>query len=51
MRGLKRDLTTSVMLAGHSLVQNVRRGHYELAVDEPAGRRLATAFQELALAI
>ena len=27
------------------------RGHYELAVDEPVGRRVAVAFDELALAI
>jgi hypothetical protein len=38
-------------LGGHAFVQNVRSGHYELAVDEPAGRRLAVAFGELALAI
>ncbi len=32
-------------------VQNVRRGHYELAVEEPVSRRVAVAFDELALAI
>jgi hypothetical protein len=32
-------------------VQNLRRGHYELAVEEPAIRRLAVAFAELALAL
>jgi transposase, IS6 family len=51
MRGLKQDRSARVIIAGHALVQNVRRGHYELAVDEPVGRRLATAFQELAVAI
>jgi len=40
-----------VIIAGHALVQNLRRGHYELAVEEPAGRRLAVAFDELAMAI
>jgi hypothetical protein len=35
----------------HALVQNLRRGHYELAVEERAGRRLAVAFDELALVI
>jgi transposase, IS6 family len=40
-----------VIIAGHAFVQNVRRGHYELAVDEPVGRRLAVAFDELAVAI
>jgi transposase-like protein len=51
MRGLKRDRSARVVVAGHSFVQNVRRGHYELAVEEPANRRLAVAFDRLALAI
>jgi transposase-like protein len=37
MRGLKQDRSASVIIAGHALVQNVRRGHYELAVEEPVG--------------
>jgi hypothetical protein len=44
MRGLKQDGSASVILAGHAFVQNVRRGYYELAVEEPVGRRLAVAF-------
>jgi hypothetical protein len=32
-------------------VQNVRRGHYELAAEKPTKRRVAAAFHELALAI
>ena len=51
MRGLKQDRSARVIIAGHALVQNVRRGHYELAVEEPATRRLAVAFEELAVAI
>jgi transposase-like protein len=51
MRGLRRDRSARVIIAGHAFVQNVRRGHYELAVDEPADRRVAVAFNELALAI
>jgi transposase-like protein len=51
MRGLKQDRSARVIVAGHALVQNVRRGHYELAVDEPMGRRVAVAFVELALVI
>jgi transposase-like protein len=51
MRGLKQDRGATVMLAGHALVQNLRRGHYELAVEEPASLRVAAAFDELALAI
>jgi transposase-like protein len=31
MRGLKQDRSLRVVIAGHALVQNVRRGHYELA--------------------
>jgi IS6 family transposase len=51
MRGLKRDHSVKVIVAGHAFIQNVRRGHYELAVEEPANRRLAIAFDELVLAI
>jgi IS6 family transposase len=51
MRGLKQDRSTRIVIAGHAFVQNVRRGHYELAVEEPASRRVAVAFDELALAI
>jgi hypothetical protein len=40
-----------VIVAGHGLVQNLRRGHHELAVAEPVNRRVAVAFNELALAI
>jgi transposase-like protein len=51
MRGLKEDRNAAVIIAGHAFVQNVRHGHYELAAEEPASRRLAVAFDELALAI
>ena len=51
MRGLKQDRIARVVIAGHALVQNIRRGHYELAVEEPTNRRLAVAFEELILAI
>jgi transposase-like protein len=51
MRGLKQDRSARVIIAGHALVQNIRRGHYELAVEEPVGRRVAVAFDELALAV
>ena len=51
MRGLKQDRNAKVIIAGHAFVQNVRWGHYELAVEEPANRRLTVAFDELALAI
>ena len=51
MRGLKQDRTAGVVIAGHAFVQNLRRCHYELAVEEPANRRLTVAFDELALVI
>jgi transposase, IS6 family len=51
MRGLKQDRSARVIIAGHALVQNMRRGHYELAVEELATRRVVTAFYELAVAI
>jgi len=51
MRGLKQDRSARVIIAGHALVQNLRRGHYELAVEEPANRRVAVAVDELALVI
>jgi hypothetical protein len=40
-----------VVIAGHAFVQNLRRGHYELAVEVPMNQRLTVAFDELALAI
>ena len=51
MRGLKQDRSARTVIAGHALVQNLRRGHYELAVEEPVTRRVAVAFDELALVI
>jgi transposase, IS6 family len=51
MRGLKQDRSARIVIAGHAFVQNVRRGCYELAVEEPASRRVAVAFDQLALAI
>jgi transposase-like protein len=46
MRGLKQDRSLRVIVAGHALMQNVRRGHYELAVEEPANWRVAVAVEE-----
>jgi transposase-like protein len=51
MRGLKQDRSARVVIVGHALVQNVRREYYELAAEEPANRRVAVAFDELALAM
>jgi hypothetical protein len=49
MRGLKKAASTRRISLGHALVQNLRRGHYELGLEVPPNRRLAAAFTELAL--
>ena len=51
MRGLKTMASAQLICTGHAFVQNLRRGHYELAVDVSRERRLAQAFAELTLAI
>jgi transposase-like protein len=51
MRGLKADRTAAVIVAGHAFMQNLRRGHYELGVDEPQTLGVAAAFAELALVL
>ena len=52
MRGLKSDRTARVMIRGHALRQNLRRGHYELGVESRNRHlRVAAAFDELAEAI
>jgi IS6 family transposase len=51
MRGLKQDRSARVVIVGHAFVQNLRRGHYELAVEVPMTRRVEVAFDELARAI
>jgi transposase, IS6 family len=51
MHGLKQFRSATVIAAGHAFVQNLRRGHYELATDASPPLRLSTAFTELALAM
>ena len=43
MRGLKQDRSARVVIAGHGFMQNLQRGHYELAVEDPTNRRLVVA--------
>jgi transposase, IS6 family len=50
MRGLKQIRSAARIAAGHALVQNPRRGHYDLATDVAPPFRLASAFTELAQA-
>jgi transposase-like protein len=51
MRGLRTDQTAQAIIAGHAFMQNLRHGHYELAVDASPTTRVAAAFTELAQAI
>jgi transposase-like protein len=44
MRGLHRLRSTQIVSVGHAFVQNLRRGHYEIATDEPTHDRLRLAF-------
>ena len=48
MRGLKRLSSVRTVAAGHAFVQNLRRGHYEIASDLPPRDRVALAFTALA---
>ena len=51
MRGLTRFRSAEVIAGGHAFVQNLRRGHYELATDASPLLRLAAEFTELAQAM
>jgi hypothetical protein len=51
MRGLRQLRCARVISAGHAFIQNLRRGHYELGVEEEATPRVPTAFDELTLPI
>jgi hypothetical protein len=45
---LRTDQSAQVVIVGHAFVQNLRCGHYELALDTRPGLRVAAAFTELA---
>jgi IS6 family transposase len=51
MRGLKRYRSARTIAAGHAFVQNLRRGHYDIATDVPEDRRLRKVFDDLGLTI
>ncbi len=51
VRGLECDHSARVIIRGHALMQNIRRGHYELGVDARTHRRIDAAFTELARTI
>jgi transposase-like protein len=48
MRGLRRHRSVRTIAAGHAFVQNLRRGHYDIAADHQPHDRLRAAFAELA---
>ncbi len=50
-RSQKTDHAARNIITGHAFIQNIRRGHYELGVDEPVTLPVMTAVDELALAI
>jgi transposase-like protein len=51
MRGLKRHRSARTLAAGHAFVQNLRRGHYDIATEVLSRHRLRVAFDDLALTI
>jgi transposase, IS6 family len=51
MRGLKRHRSVRTLATGHAFVQNLRRGHYEIATDLSSRHRLRIAFDNLAITI
>ncbi len=51
MRRLRIDRTARTIISGLAFMQNLRRGHYELATEIPRPLRVAAAFTELAAAI
>jgi IS6 family transposase len=51
MRGLKRFRSAQTLAAGHSFIQNLRRGHYAIVTEEPVHHRLGIAFNALAALI
>jgi DMSO/TMAO reductase YedYZ heme-binding membrane subunit len=48
MRGLRTDRTAGVLIAGLAFMQNLRRGHSELAIETPRQLGVAAAFSALA---
>jgi transposase-like protein len=50
-RGLRSDRNAQIVIAGFAFLQNLRRGHYELATEAPRQLRVTAGFTELARAI
>jgi transposase, IS6 family len=51
MRGLKRRRSARILAAGHAFVQNLRRGHYDIATHVFDRHRLHIAFDDVAVTI
>jgi transposase, IS6 family len=51
MRGLKQHRSAWTVAAGHAFVQNLRRGHYDIATEQPERHRRRVAFADLASAV
>ena len=51
MRDLKRHRSARILAAEHAFVQNLRRGHYDIAADVPDRHRLRIALDDLAITI
>ena len=51
MLGLKRPASARTIAAGHAFVQNLRRGHYDIATEAKPRDRLRAAFTALALSL
>ena len=51
MRGLRTDRTAAVIITRLAFMQNLRRGHYEIATEASRQLRVAVAFAELTQAI
>ena len=49
MCGLKRHRSARILAAGHAFVQNLRRGHYDIATHAPNRHRLRIAFDDIAI--
>jgi hypothetical protein len=49
-RGLKRHRSARILATGHAFVQNLRRGHYELATDVAARHLCVPRISSTALA-
>jgi transposase, IS6 family len=51
MRGPNRHRSARILAAGHAFVQNLRRGHYDIATDAPSCHRLRATSDDLAITI